>query len=252
VASGLQEGVRVDWASAFGVSFDATFLMAVLSIIIIDLVLAGDNAVVIAMAVRNLPHGKRRKGILLGAGAAVGLRVIATFFVSQLLNIAFVRLAGGLTILWIGTKLFVEGMPEDEIQKTATSMWQAVRLIVIADITLSIDNMLAVGGASHGNLFLLIFGLAVSVPFVVFTSNVLSLLMDRYPVIIAIGAAILGKVGADMVVTDPAITRFVHLSRGAEYGVQAVGAVGVILVGQFIMRRAQRDNTTLPTASEPL
>jgi len=140
-----------------------------------------------------------------------------------------------------------------DIQKNATTMWQAVRLIVIADITLSIDNMLAVGGASHGNLFLLLFGLAVSVPFVVFTSNVLSMLMDRYPLIIAVGAAILGKVGADMVVTDPAITRFVHLTRPVEYGVQAAGAVGVIVVGQLLMRRSQhRDNSTLPATSEPL
>lgn len=252
-ACGLQQGARVDWSSAFGVTFNAAFLMSVLSIIIIDLVLAGDNAVVIAMAVRNLPAEQRRKGIMLGAAAAVGLRVIATFFVSQLLNIEFVRLAGGLTILWIGTKLFIEGMPEDDIQKNATTMWQAVRLIVIADITLSIDNMLAVGGASHGNLFLLLFGLAVSVPFVVFTSNVLSMLMDRYPLIIAVGAAILGKVGADMVVTDPAITRFVHLTRPVEYGVQAAGAVGVIVVGQLLMRRSQhRDNSTLPATSEPL
>jgi YjbE family integral membrane protein len=234
-----------------GVTFDATFLMAVLSIIIIDLVLAGDNAVVIAMAVRNLPAEKRRKGILLGAAAAVGLRIVATFFVAQLLNIAFVRLAGGATILWIGTKLFIEGMPDDDVQKNATTMWQAVRLIVIADITLSIDNMLAVGGASHGNLFLLIFGLAVSVPFVVFTSNLLSMLMDRFPLIIAVGAAILGKVGADMIVTDPAITRFVHLSSPLEYGVQAAGALGVILVGQ-LLRRSQRGDSPLPAASEPL
>lgn len=243
----------MDWASAFGVTFDARFLMSVVSIIIIDLVLAGDNAVVIAMAVRNLPAQQRRKGIVLGAAAAVGLRVIATFFVSQLLNIAFVRLAGGATILWIGTKLFIEGMPEDDVQKNATTMWQAVRLIVIADITLSIDNMLAVGGASHGNLFLLLFGLAVSVPFVVFTSNVLSMLMDRFPIIIAAGAAILGKVGADMIVTDPAITRFVHLSKPLEYGVQVAGAVGVILVGQLLMRRSQhRGDSPLPAASEPL
>lgn len=241
----------MDWSAVPGVTFDAAFLMSVLSIIIIDLVLAGDNAVVIAMAVRNLPAEKRRKGIALGAAAAVGLRVVATFFVSQLLNIALVRFAGGLTILWIGTKLFMEGMPEDDVQKNAATMWQAIRLIVIADITLSIDNMLAVGGASHGNLFLLLFGLAVSVPFVVFTSNLLSMLMDRFPLIIAIGAAILGKVGADMVVTDPAITRLVHLSKAAEYGVQALGAVGVILVGQLLMRRT-RGNSPLPAASEPL
>lgn len=241
----------MDWASALGATFDATFLMAVLSIIIIDLVLAGDNAVVIAMAVRNLPSHQRRKGIVLGAAAAVLLRVVATFFVSQLLNISFVRLVGGVTIVWIGTKLFIEGMPDDEVQKSVTTIWQAVRLIVIADITLSIDNMLAVGGASHGNLFLLLFGLAVSVPFVVFTSNLLSMLMDRFPIIIALGAAILGKVGADMIVTDPVIASRLHPSRTVEYGVQAIGAVGVLVAGQ-ILRRMQRGSSPLPATSEPL
>lgn len=233
----------MDWASALGVTFDATFFMAVLSIIIIDLVLAGDNAVVIAMAVRNLPAHKRRQGILLGAAAAVALRVVATFFVAQLLNISMVRLVGGATILWIGTKLFVEGMPAESMQHRATTMWQAVRLIVVADITLSIDNMLAVGGASHGNLFLLLFGLAVSVPFVVFTSNVLSSLMDRYPIIIAIGAAILGKVGADMMVTDPIVGRYVHVGKLLEYAVQAAGAAGVIAAGYLLMKRAHQRGT---------
>ncbi len=164
----------MDWGSVFDISFNASFLTAVLSIILIDLVLAGDNAVVIAMAVRNLAPDQRKRGILLGAGAAVSLRIIATFFVSQLLNITLVKLAGGAAILWIGVKLFVDGMPDDGAKREARTLWQAVKLIVIADITLSIDNMLAVGGASHGNLFLLLFGLTVSVPFVVFTSNFLS------------------------------------------------------------------------------
>jgi YjbE family integral membrane protein len=239
----------VDWASALGASFDAKFLMAVLSIIVIDLVLAGDNAVVIAMAVRNLPSQKRRQGIVLGAAAAVGLRVIATFFVAQLLNIGYVRLLGGATILWIGTKLFIDGMPEESGHKQATTMWQAVRMIVIADITLSIDNMLAVGGASHGNLFLLLFGLAVSVPFVVFTSNLLSMLMDRYPVIIALGAAILGKVGADMMITDPIVSRYLLVPRSLEYGAQAAGAVGVLAIGQLLMRRAQQQRAEASLAA---
>lgn len=239
----------MDWASALGISFNAKFLMAVLSIIVIDLVLAGDNAVVIAMAVRNLPKHRRRQGIILGAAAAVALRVAATFFVAQMLNISFVRLAGGLTILWIGVKLFVEGMPEERVQKPATTMWQAVKLIVVADITLSIDNMLAVGGASHGNLFLLIFGLTISIPFVVFTSNVLSMLMDRYPMLVALGAGILGKVGADMMVTDPFVGSLVPVTKAVEYAVQAVGAAGVLTVGLLIMKRAQREDAPVEAAS---
>jgi YjbE family integral membrane protein len=230
----------VDWGSLWNVTLDAKFFTAVLSIILIDLVLAGDNAVVIAMAVKNLPTHQRARGIALGALAAVGLRVVATFFVSQLLTISLVKLVGGMTILWIGTKLFVEGAPEDGVKKQATTIWQAVKLIVIADITLSIDNMLAVGGASHGSLPLLLFGLAVSVPFVVFTSNVLARLMDRYPIIITLGAMVLGKVGADMIVTDPMVAGLVHVGKYAEYGVQAVGAFGVLVAGRIIMARAAK------------
>ena len=230
----------MDWGSMLNVSFDARFFAAVVSIIVIDLVLAGDNAVVIAMAVRSLPPQQRGRGILVGAGAAVGLRIVATFFVAQLLRVSLVKLAGGAAILWIGVKLFADGMPEDGAKKEATTIWQAVKLIVIADITLSIDNMLAVGGASHGNAFLLLFGLAVSVPFVVFASNFLSRLMDRFPIIIAFGAAILGKVGADMVITDPWVAGLAHLSAPVHYVVQGAGAAGVLIVGRVVMKRAQR------------
>jgi YjbE family integral membrane protein len=189
------------------ISFDLKFLSSLFSIVIIDLILAGDNAVVIAMAVRSLPHDQRKRGILFGAGAAVLLRVILTFFVAQLLNISYVKLVGGILILWIAVKLFVEGAPEEKQERHATTIWQAIKIIVIADITMSLDNMLAVGGASHGNMFLLLFGLGLSIPFIVFTSNLLSMLMDKYPVIIYIGAAILGKVGGEMIITDPFTVR---------------------------------------------
>ena len=133
---------KLDWA----------FLLGILNIVIIDLILAGDNAVVIAMAVRSLPRRQRRWGIMLGAGAAVVLRVGLTFFVAQLLEISFIKLAGGLLIAWIAIKLFLEGAPEQE-DREARTLWQAMWLIVIADITMSTDNVLAVAGASHGNLF---------------------------------------------------------------------------------------------------
>lgn len=228
----------MDWGSLLDVRFDAAFFAAVLSIILIDLVLAGDNAVVIAMAVRNLPAEQRRKGILFGAGAAVGLRVVATFFVAQLLTVGFVKLIGGAVILWIGIKLFADSMPDEHRSHQATTIWQAIRLIVVADITLSIDNMLAVGGVSHGNLLLLLFGLVVSVPFVVFTSNVLSTLMDRFPVIVAVGAAILGKVGAEMMITDPYVHGLLHVSQPVEYAVEVAGALFVLVAGRLLMRRS--------------
>jgi len=235
----------MDFVSIFGhITLDMKFFTSVLSIILIDLVLAGDNAVVIAMAVRKLPGPQRRKGIYFGSGAAVILRVVLTIFVSQLLLVPFVKLAGGAVILWIAVKLFSAGEGDVNAGKEAFSLYEAVRLIVIADVTMSLDNVLAVAGASHGNPFLLIFGLIVSIPFVVFTSNLLSILMDRYPVIILIGAAILGRVGGDMIITDPFIEELTHAGKVLEYGVQIFCAVGVIIVGKLLMQRRTSDHKT--------
>lgn len=227
----------MEWGSALGVSFDARFFLSVLSIIMIDLVLAGDNAVVIAMAVRHLPAHQRKQGIAFGAGAAVALRIVATFFVAQLLTVSFVKLGGGAAVLWIAANLFVEGAPDPDTGGTAKSLWHAVRLIVVADISLSIDNMLAVGGASHGSLPLLVFGLAVSVPFVVFASNLLSTLMSRYPIIVVAGAALLGTVATEMILDDPWVLRVVHLAHWQQLAIQACGAGGVLVAGRVMAAR---------------
>jgi predicted tellurium resistance membrane protein TerC len=117
------------------------------------------------------------------------------------------------------------------------TLWHAVRLIVIADITMALDNMLAVGAASHGNLYLLIFGLGLSIPFIVFTSSLLSMLMDRYPVIIIIGAALLGKIGGEMIITDPVVERFITPTKLITYTVEIAFAVGVILIGKYRLKR---------------
>jgi len=226
----------LDLGSLGNITFDLNFLSSLVSIIIIDLILAGDNAVVIAMAVRSLPSAQRRKGIFYGAGAAVLLRVIATFFVAQLLQINFIKLIGGILITWIAVKLFIEGVPEDNIKKEAASLAQAIKIIVIADITMATDNMLAVGGASQGNLFLLIFGLGLSIPFVVFTSNLLSMLMDKYPIIIYIGAAILGKVGGEMILTDPFVVTMLNPGKMLQYSVEIIFAIGVIVAGKLLIK----------------
>ena len=215
------------------ITWDMQFVMGIISIIVIDLILAGDNAVIIAMAVRRLPKNQRITGIVFGAGAAVLLRVALTFFVSQLLQISFLKLIGGIVILWIAIKLFVEGGMEEGPDKEAATIVQAVRLIVIADITMSTDNVLAIAGASRGNLFLLFFGLALSIPVVVFTSNFLSVLMDKYPIIILLGAAVLGRVGGEMMITDSWVEGLVHPGKILEYGVQVFSAVGVIVVGKL-------------------
>jgi YjbE family integral membrane protein len=223
-----------------------------LSIIVIDLILSGDNAVLIAMAVRSLPEEQRKKGFILGAGAAVVLRIVLTFVVSQLLGIPYLKFAGGFLILWIAVKLFVEGAPGPEREREATTIFQAIKIMMIADITMSTDNMLAVAGASQGNLFLLLFGLGLSIPFIVLTSGLLSMLMDRYPIIIYIGAAILGKVGGAMVITDPAVAGFLKPSVYVHYGVEAFCAAGVIVLGKILLRRlirAEQDLNIEETAS---
>lgn len=218
------------------ITFDLKFLSALFSIVIIDLILAGDNAVVIAMAVRSLPAEQRKKGIIFGSAAAVLLRVILTFFVAQLLQVNYIKLVGGVLIIWIALKLFIEGAPEEKMDREAATVAQAVKIIVIADITMALDNMLAVGGASHGNLLLLLFGLGLSIPFIVFTSNLLSMLMDKYPIIIYIGAAILGKVGGEMIITDPIATSVLNPGKTMKYAVEAVFAIGVIVAGKLWMK----------------
>ena len=202
------------------ISFSWEFLSAVMSIVLIDLVLAGDNAVVIAMAVKNLEGKKRQLGIILGAGGAVFIRVICTFLVAQLLKMQFVKLAGGAVVIWIAVKLLTEGTKNECHGKECSSIWQALWVILVADLSMGIDNMLAVGAASHGNLFLLLFGLTLSIPFVVFMSNLLSRWMERYPIILWIGAAILGRVGGEMMISDPWVHGMLQPTKWVEYAVQ--------------------------------
>jgi len=241
----LQKEYYLDQGIFAAMHLDWNFITSLFSIIIIDLILAGDNAVVIAMAVRSLPKDQRSKAILFGSGAAIVLRVILTFFVSQLLQINFIKLGGGVLILWMAIKLFVEGSPEESLDREATTMGQAIKIILIADFSMSLDNILAVGGASHGSLFLLIFGLGLSIPFVVFTSNLLSLLMDKYPIVIYVGAAILGKVGGEMIMTDPFTVSLLAPGRTLQYTVEALFALGVIAVGKLWVRRLMQSEAAI-------
>lgn len=245
-ATGIDMGFlgRIDFTWEFCVGF--------LSIVLIDLVLAGDNAVVIALAVKNL-HGKQRRiGIIFGAGAAVALRVVLTFFVAQLLQISFIKLLGGILILWIAVKLLVEGAPEEKFKKEAITFLQAIRIIVLADIIMSTDNILAVAGACKGNFFLLLFGLALSIPFVVFTSSLLSKLMDKYPIIVYLGAAVLGRVGGEMIMTDPFTVKLIEPGKVLQYSVEVIGAVGVIVVGKLYMRwKISRQENSSIKGKEP-
>ncbi|HEY5498190.1 MAG TPA: TerC family protein [Syntrophales bacterium] len=227
----------IDFGWLGHIAFTWQFLLAVLSIVLIDLVLAGDNAVVIAMAVRNLPDKKRLWGIALGAGAAVVVRVTATFLVAQLLNIQFIKLVGGAVIIWIAVKLLSEGADEECKERECGSIWQAVWIIVVADMSMGIDNMLGVGAASHGNFFLLLFGLVLSIPFVVFMSNILAMLMNKYPIILWLGAGILGKVGGEMMITDPWVHGLLNPPEWVEYAVMVFFVAFVCGLSKWIANR---------------
>jgi len=214
------------------INFTWDFLFGFVSIIIVNLILSGDNALLIAMAVRSLPKKQRLRGIAFGVGAAVILRIVLTFFAARLLQIQYVKFAGGAVIIWIAIKLLSEGTPEGELRNEAKTLWQAIWIIVIADITMSVDNVLAIAAASKGNLFLLIFGLGLSIPIVVFASTLLATLMDKYPIIIYIGAAILGRVGGEMIITDPFIVETFHPSIIIQYGVEIFFTIGVLVAGK--------------------
>jgi YjbE family integral membrane protein len=217
--------------------FTWDFLIGFLSIIIVNLVLSGDNAFVIALAVRSLPGKQRRNGIVIGVGAAIVLRVVLTFFAAMLLQIQYVKLIGGAVIIWIAVKLLMEGVPEDKLEETAKSLWHAIRIIIVADITMSLDNVLAVAAASKGNFFLLIFGLGLSIPIVIFASTLLVLLMDKYPIVIYIGAAVLGQVGGEMMVTDPFVIGLLSPSNILKYCVEAFFTIGVVVAGKLWARQ---------------
>jgi YjbE family integral membrane protein len=218
---------------------NGVFLLGLIEIIVINLVLSGDNAVVIAMAVKRLPRNKRLVGIAFGSGLAVVLRVVLTFFAAQLLEIQYLKIIGGALIFWIACKLLIEDT-EGGDGREATTMWSAIWIILIADVTMSTDNILALAAASKGNAFLFIFGLVLSIPLVVFTSTILSRLMERYPVIVVIGAAILGKVAAELIFSDPVVMAFLTVDGVALYALEGLCALAVIVTGKLYARQMRQ------------
>jgi YjbE family integral membrane protein len=226
----------MDWPSLTWPALGWEFYLRVLSIILIDLVLAGDNAVVIALAVKSLPKRKRLLGIAFGAGFAVALRIALTVFAAQLLLIGYIKFIGGVLIFWIALKLLIQDIEAEETGREVTNIRSAIRIIVIADLTMSTDNILALAGASQGDLFLLLFGLALSIPLVVFGSALLARLMDKYPIIIYLGAAVLGKVAAELIFTDPVVEEIVWISHTSLYILEALGAILVVVIARLYLR----------------
>ena len=210
------------------------------SIILIDLLLAGDNALVIAMAVRVLPKRQRRIAITFGAAAAVALRVIITIAAAKLLGVEFIKLLGGAFVIWIAVRVLADASAPPAAAPRQSRFLQAIWFIAFADITMSADNVLAVAGAARGSVPLIIFGLCVSIPFVVFSSNLIAVLMDRYSVILYLGAAILGKVGGEMMVTDPFIMQTLHPSAPLTYAAEGLAIAGILIAGRLLSDRSRR------------
>jgi len=221
------------------------------SIILIDLLLAGDNALVIAMAVRALPQRQRRLAIAFGAGAAVALRVVLTILAARLLGIEFIKLLGGAFIIWIAVKVLADASSEPDAEPPRGRLLKAIWFIVVADITMSLDNVLAVAGAARGSVPLIVFGLCVSIPFVVFSSNLIATLMDRYPAVVYLGSAILGKVGAEMMLTDPFVVRTLHPPPVLTYGAEALAIFSILAAGKFLSERTRLSGTAEQVLADP-
>jgi len=217
------------------------FWVAVLQIIVIDILLSGDNAVVIALACRNLPEHQRRSGVFWGVGGAIALRVILTFFAVTLLSLNYVKLVGAVLLLWIGIKLVLPPKEDGNHEIAAAgSLLAAIRTIIVADLVMSLDNVVAVAAAARDSVFLLIFGLALSIPLMVWASQLILRLMDRFPVIILGGGALLGWISLAMAIADPVIKPALEpYAQWINWLAPALGALLVIVVGKIAaMRRA--------------
>ena len=213
------------------------YLLDCLSIIVIDLLLAGDNALVIALAVRALPKRQRRIAMLSGAWLAVVIRVAVTFLAAKLLEVEYVQFAGGAFVIWIAVRVLRDARAQDRTAVSPGELWRAIGSIMVADLTMSTDNILAVAGASKGNIWLIVFGLALSIPLVVSSSAFLALIMDKYPITMYVGVAILGRVGGEMMLGDPWVRRLLHPSDTLRYAVEAALMAAIVVTGRLLSRR---------------
>lgn len=219
---------------------DPQFWLAVVQIILIDIVLGGDNAVVIALACRRLPEHQRKLGIFWGVFGAIALRIVLIFFALSLLAIPYLKIGGAILLIWIGIKLLQpESEGEHEVD-ASTTLLGAIKTIIVADAVMSLDNVIAIAGAAKDDLSLVIFGLVISVPIIVWGSQLVMKIMDRYPITIAIGAGLLGWIAGDMVVTDVVTKEWVSMqAQYLHWVAPATAAVLVILVGKVMAARQQ-------------
>ncbi len=222
---------------------DSQFWVGLAEIIGVNIILSGDNAVVIALAARSLPRHQQRAAIVIGSGAAILLRIILTTVAAHALRLPYLKLAGSLLLLWIGVQLLV---PEDADDasgaKAAGHLLGAVRTILIADLVMSLDNVIAVAAAAHGNLVLLILGLAISIPLIVFGSTAILKLMDRFPIVITIGAGLLGYVAGDMLLSEPVLEAY-EQAPVMHALIPWIGVLFVVGIGHWLASRHRRQYT---------
>ena len=223
------------------------FWVAVGQIILIDILLGGDNAVVIALACRGLPPTQRRKGIIYGTAGAIVLRVILIAFALALLAIPYLKVVGGVLLVWIGVKLLLPQDAHDDHSSIQSSdkLWSAVKTVIVADLVMSVDNVLAIAGAAESagqhQLPLVIFGLLVSIPIIVAGSQLVLKLMDRFPVIITLGGMLLGWIAGQMMFTDPGVQPYLPEAKAWEYVAAAIGALLVLAIGKLFAGRKARE-----------
>ena len=214
------------------------FWVDVFKIIVIDLLLSGDNAVVIALACRNLPAAQRKRGILFGVGGAIGLRIVLTFFAVSLLALPYLKLVGAFLLLWIGVKLL---LPEDEHDednvKADTKLFGAVKTIIVADFVMSLDNVLGVAAAAKGNAVLLVFGLLISIPLIAWSSQLVLKLIDRFPAVIYAGGALLGYVAGEMLVSEALFAPWLETHHYLHGIAPVVCALLVLVLGKWLAGR---------------
>jgi YjbE family integral membrane protein len=218
------------------------FWIAVGQIILIDILLGGDNAVVIALACRGLPPQQRRMGIIYGTAGAIILRVVLIAFALALLAVPYLKLVGAVLLVWIGAKLLIPQNEEEHGNiQSSDKLWSAVKTVIVADLVMSVDNVLAIAGAAESagqhQLGLVIFGLLVSIPIIVAGSQIVLKLMDRFPMIITLGGMLLGWIAGQMAVTDPAVKPYFPDEKVWEYGAALAGALLVLAIGKFAGRK---------------
>lgn len=224
-----------------GIELTPAFWSGLTQIIVVNILLSGDNALVIALACRNLEKRHQKPAILIGSGGAIVLRIIFVLIVDLLLQVPYLKLVGGLLLLWIGVKL-VQGEEEGgDGVKAEGSLWGAVRTIIIADAVMSLDNAIAIAAAAHGDTTLIVLGLLISIPLIIFGATIIMMLLNRFPLIVVAGGALLGYIAGEVIATDPAYAERLTAALPHAKTIIEVGcAVITVALGYYLQRRAKR------------